>query len=473
MIKNWILLCFSLLSLTLSFAQSQGNDIITVRQIAILGNDKTKPQVILREMTLAEGDTISRKYLKAKLEKSRQNIFNLAIFNEVKLQPELVADQLYLIITVKERWYIFPIPNLDLEERNTYDILKNQNLHRLIYGMNLQWKNVTGRNEIINFYGQLGFSQRFYIDVERPAIIPKPFIDLIIKGRYIREPEIIYGTSDARAQWGETTTEPLRKTNSLSVGLRRRFGDVRKSLLLELGYYDFQFADSLAVFNPEFIPLSGTRLNYPALVVTFSNDQRDYKSFPLEGFKYQLLFRQVGLAGWGSTTFTKLGASWAHHLPLNERWNFAYGTHLMMTRGRNVPFFEKNFIGYRTGEFRGISYAVRGYDPYTIDGSFLNMTKMELKYALLPLQQVTFKEIPFPKFQTFPLGIYLTAFSDFGYVRDDSFNNSDQFLKNQLLAGYGVGLNIIGFYDNLLRIELTRNHLNQTGIYFHGLVSIK
>jgi hypothetical protein len=145
----------------------------------------------------------------------------------------------------------------------------------------------------------------------------------------------------------------------------------------------------------------------------------------------------------------------------------------MFSFGENIPFFEKNFIGYRTGEFRGISYDVRGYDPYTIDGSFLNMTKFELKYALFPIRQMTIEQIPFKKFQTFPLGVFLTAFSDFGYVRDNTFNNQDQFLKNQLLAGYGLGLNIIGFYDNLLRIELTRNHLNQTGIYLHGLVSIK
>jgi hypothetical protein len=30
-----------------------------------------------------------------------------------------------------------------------------------------------------------------------------------------------------------------------------------------------------------------------------------------------------------------------------------------------------------------------------------------------------------------------------------------------------------GFYDNLLRVEYSRNHLNQGGIYIHGTVSIK
>ncbi len=473
MIRNWILSSILLLTYVLAHGQSQADSLVFVRQIALLGNDHTKPQVILREMTLQEGDSLSPRRLAAEIEKSRQNIFNLSLFNEVRIQSEIVADQLYLIVEMKERWYFFPIPNIDLEERNTYDLLRNKNLHRLVYGLNLQWKNVTGRNEEINFYGQLGFSQRLYVDIVRPAIIPSQFIDLLVKARYIREPEIIYGTTDARAQWGETSTEPLRRTNSLRVGLRKRFGDVRKSLLLELGYHHFQFSDSIYSFNPTFIPTADAQLSYPSLVLTFSNDQRDYKGFPLKGYKYQLLFRQVGLGEWGSTSFTKMGLSWAHHLPLKKRWNFAYGTHLMFSQGKNIPFFEKNFIGYRTGEFAGISYDLRGYAPFTIDGSFLNMTKTELKYALFPIQQVSIRQVPFEKFKNFPLGVYLTAFTDMGYVKDNTFNNEDQFLKNQLLYGYGVGLNIIGFYDNLLRIELARNHLNQTGIYLYGLVSIK
>ena len=47
------------------------------------------------------------------------------------------------------------------------------------------------------------------------------------------------------------------------------------------------------------------------------------------------------------------------------------------------------------------------------------------------------------------------------------------YLKNQLLTGYGIGLNIIGFYDNLLRLEYSRNHLNQGGVYIHASVPIK
>ena len=468
--KILILLFFAF---CLTQAQTPSAPWLHVHQIVLTGNARTRPQIILREMTLNQGDSLEARHLSEEIEKSRQNLFNLALFNEVHIQPEIVEDRLYLLVSLEERWYLFPIPNLAIEERNTFDLLQNQNLHRLVYGLNVQWRNVTGRNEQINAYGQLGFSKRFYLDLVKPFFLQQQYVDLQLKVRYIREPEIIYGTHQARAQWGLTYSEPLRETQSLRVGLRKRLGDVRKSLLLELGYFRFQFSDSLFHFNPSFIPIMETRMQYPALVLTFANDQRDYKSFPLKGFKYQLFFRQVGLLGWGSTSFTKMGLSWAHHIPLSDRWNVAYGTHWMFSHGKEIPFFEKNFIGYQTGEFSGISYDLRGYAPYTIGGSFLNMTKIECKYGLVPLQQLELPYMPLSVFSNFPFGLYLTAFADMGYVQDKTFNNEDEFLKDQLLYGYGLGLNIIGFYDNLLRIEFARNHLKQAGMYLHGLVPIK
>jgi outer membrane protein assembly factor BamA len=446
---------------------------VYVQQVVIVGNKKTREAVILREMSFHVGDSIPKDRLDKIIERNQQNIFNLELFNRVEIQSEVVDDRLYVIIAVAERWYIFPIPQFDIEERNTYDFFQNPNLHRLVYGMNLEWRNISGRNEQLDFYGQLGFSQRLHIDYVQPAIFPKQNIDFLLSLRYIREPEIIFGTRDAKVQWGITNREPLRRTHLLKLGLRKRF-NARKSLYVELGYHHYHLADSIYDYNIDFLTNGDGREYYPSLVVTYSNDQRDYKGYPLKGFKYQLLFRQTGgPASLASTGFTKLGFTWAQHLPISPRWNFSYGAHFITSIGRYQPFFEKNFIGLRREEFAGTGHNLRGYESYVIDGTLVNMNKAELKFALLPLQSIRIPEIPFINFQEFPLGVYLTAFTDMGYVTDDTFSNQDDFLKNQALLGYGVGLNVIGFYDNLLRVEYSRNHLNQGGIYIHGTVSIK
>ncbi len=456
----------------LSLTQVQAQEKRLVRNISIIGNKKTRVPYILREMDFAEGDSLAVDGLDQRLEQNRQNIFNIELFSSVTLEAETINEELYIIIEVKERWYIWPYPYLGLEERNTYDLFSNKNLHRLVYGGGIIWNNVSGRDDRIDCYVQFGFSKRVELEFIRPAIWWEQNADLLVNFQYVTEPEIIYGTDSAKVQWGETTTTNLRRRIEGKIGLKKRFTP-RSDLTLQVGYHHFHFSDSIYVLAPTFITSDMGNEYYPAISLTFANDQRDYRSFPLNGYKLQLMFRQAGLPGWGTTSFSKLGFSWSQYLPLSTRWNLGYGLHNMMTIGKRVPFFEKNFVGIKTREFAGLSSNIRGYQRYAIDGGFVNMTKLEVKFALLPLQIVNIKAIPFDRFDEFPLGIYLTAFNDMGFVHDNSFNNEDPFLKDQLLMGYGIGLNIIGFYDNLLRIEYARNHLHEGGIYIHGSVSIK
>ena len=456
-----------ILSSTFLFSQEP-----VVRKIIFEGNEKTKPAVMLRAMTFGVGDTLQRAGLAALMQANRDNIFNLELFNKVGIQVEAVSDGLNVIVKVKERWYVIPVPKLGLEERNAYDALRQGNLKRLVYGIGVDWRNMSGHNERFRIQGQLGFSQRLYIDYIYPAIFPKAKIDLNICVSYINEPEIIFGTDSGKVQWGFTETEALRRTHGAEIGLTKNWGP-RSQFRLRMDYTNFRFSDSIYQFNPGFITNDNSHEWYPSLRLAYTNDQRDYRAYPLKGYKYQVFFRQAGLSGLGTTRFSRFGATWAQHIPIGKRWNIAWGTHHVVTLGKRVPWSAKSFIGIQTNEFKGLGYDLRGYEPYAIDGDYVHMTKVEGKFALFPLQTITLNQIPMESFNTFPLGVYLTAFVDGGRVDDNSFNNNDHYLKGRWLSGYGLGLNIIGFYDNLLRVEYSRNHLGQGGFYFHGSVSIK
>lgn len=453
-----------------------------VQTISVLGNEKTKPEIILRELSFQEGDSIEVDQLDELLERNRQNVYNLRLFNKVVLSHEELQGNIYIIIEVKERWYIFPIPHFRIEERNSYDLvtaIRERNFERLVYGLQLQWRNVTGRNELLSFYGQLGYSKRLYVDFFRPFIFPKKRIDLWSGVHHTNVREIIYGTIDGRLQRAAIESEPLRKSFRAYIGLRKRFTPY-ESLYTELTYQSYQFADSIYAFGLEgdpsnFIPSRDGREQYPSFTAQYVKDLRDLRTFPLNGWKYQFFFRAAGNIGGGpqSTRFLKIGGTWSHYIPISKRWNFGYGTHHVASVGKYIPFFEKNFIGLGRREFSGISKTLRGYQSYLIDGSYVQMTKAELKFAVIPRKIVHLKEIPLKWFRDFPLGVYLTAFTDFGYVSDNFFNNQDQFLKNKLLTGYGLGLNFISFYDTLLRVEWARNHLGQNGVFLHTSVQIK
>lgn len=474
------LILFSLVCL-LCGKPARGQQKVRVVTLAIIGAEKTKSWVILRELTFARGDTLLLSEVEAEVEKSRKNVYNLGLFNDVRCKAQVIQDQLHLIMELKERWFLFGAPILRLEERNTYDlvnVLRERNFKRLVYGLNLRWRNISGRNETLSFSGQLGFSKRLRIDFLRPALFRKANIDLRVGYKYKNEKEIILGTQEGAVQWRGIENEPLQVSHEPFLAVRKRIS-LYENLYFEVNYKWLQFSDSL--YNLEINPLQNnfiTELDgkeaYPSFILQYSVDKRDIRRFPLKGYKYQVFGRYTGPKAIGSAQFGKIGATFAHHIPINKRWNFAYGSHLIFSLGDSIPYFEKNFVGVSRREFLGISTTLRGYEPYVADGAMVNMNKTELKFAIIPYHIADLSSMPLPKrWKQAPVGLYLSAFYELGYIRDASFNNNDNFLKNQALHGYGIGVNIVGFYDILFRLEYSRNHFNQGGVYLHGSVPIK
>ena len=453
---------------------------LVVQDIQIWGAERTRAWVILRELTLAEGDTLAAADLPGRLARSEQNLYNLGLFNDVKLEVNQTGTLLWILVVLRERWYLFGAPTLDLEERNAYDLLgalQARDLRRLVYGLSLDWRNLTGRNETLSFFGQLGFSQRLRLDWQQPAAWRRHNLDLYLGLAISREGEIIAGVDQGAVQWRSLEDEPMRRRYRGYVGLGKRLDPYRQAYA-EVGYRHERYADSLLRLalrgeSLGFVPDGGAVVAYPSLAAGYVADHRDLRSFPLRGHKLHLFARAALPGGSGGVTFVQGGGSWAHHLPLGGRWYAAYGVQQITTLGRQVPWFARTFVGISESPFRGVSTELRGYEPYALAATWLSLAKAEVKYALLHRRILHLDWIPYRRFQDLPVGLYLSAFGEMAYARDDSYAAQDPFLLDQLLRGYGVGLNLIGFYDMLLRIEYSRNHLGGQGVYFHGTVPIK
>lgn len=454
---------------------ANASDILKVTHISIDGNNKTRPKVILRELAFQVGDTILRESLQKTIERSEQNVYNLRLFNLVKIQTEILGEDLYCFITVKERFYIFPFPQIKPEERNAYDFVdavRSGDFHRFSYGLRLRWRNITGRNEWLDFYGQLGFTNRLRIGLVVPGILGKPYLDMFFNVRYIEENEFIYGTENGQVLYLEREEGQDQRTYFASFGLRKRFS-IYESLTMSLSYEHVKLSSGIYDFNERFITRDNGEEYYPRVLLSYVNDHRDYLRFPSTGYKAQVMFAYTGFPNFSTSQYAKMGVSWVQHLPLSRRWNFSYGIQEIASIGRRIPFYAKNFLGIRRSEFPNVNADIRGYEPYAVDGSFIHLIKTELKFALIPRRTIHIKQIPLKKFQDMPFGVFLTGFSDSGYVIDNTFSNSDNYLKNKLLVGYGVGLNLLIFYDFLFRIEVSRNHLGETGLFFSGGIPIR
>jgi outer membrane protein assembly factor BamA len=453
---------------------------IFVQAVHISGNQRTKESVITREMTFHIGDSLEINKLSEIIDRNHQNIYNLGLFNVVKLLPDTSQKVLILTIELKERWYIFPNAGATLEERGSYDVLqkiidkdlRSQLFHRLsVYGL-VGWRNVTGRNNTLAVFGQVGFSNRFTLFYTHPWLFPKQKTDFSVIAQYVERKELIYNTINGKVQWGRVSNEPLQTQYALSVSLRKRF-TVFKSLYAQLGYQYHHFSDSIANFNSEYITNQRFTEHYPSLTLVFQNDKRDIKAYPLKGWRYRFFGRFNGYLPNSTSNFVKLGASWAHFVPIYKRWYFAYNVQNIITLGKKIPYYEKNFLWIDRQDIPDFYNELRGFEQYAADAANIFIQKAEFRYAIFPRKMLHIKQIPFKKFQDMPLGLFLTAFADGGYMTDNTFNNNDNFLKNKYLYGYGVGLNAHVIYDLTGRFEVSYNSFGQFHFNMHALIPIK
>jgi hypothetical protein len=75
------------------------------------------------------------------------------------------------------------------------------------------------------------------------------------------------------------------------------------------------------------------------------------------------------------------------------------------------------------------------------------------------------------KFSLIHYALYVNFFADFGYVHDDIFFKDNPY-SNNLLAGAGIGLDLVTYYDKVFRTEFSINRQGDTGVYLHLIAPI-
>jgi len=134
--SNFIFSLFSHCVLSQVVYETTGLDSLAITNIVIVGNDHTKDHVILREMKVKVGDP----YDEERVEEDRKRIQNLQLFTRVEIKAMRSDAGVVLLVWVAERWYIFPVPILFINEHDW---------KKLSYGASLLYENFRGRDETI------------------------------------------------------------------------------------------------------------------------------------------------------------------------------------------------------------------------------------------------------------------------------------------------------------------------------------
>ena len=119
---------------------------------------------------------------------------------------------------------------------------------------------------------------------------------------------------------------------------------------------------------------------------------------------------------------------------------------------------------------RGIGYNpnfIRGYELNVIEGQQLYVHKNSIRYKLLDISVDLSRYLPSDQFNTLPFKMYFSGNFDHGKVVDRNRIPENVRLANKYLFGYGAGIDIVGFYDSVIRFEYSLNNQGEGNFFFN------
>jgi outer membrane protein insertion porin family len=323
---------------------------VYVGSIEVLGNLKTRDNVIRREFRLKEGELFDS----FKLKRSKQRLNNLNFFEDVKIDthrgqdPELID----ILTTVTEK------PSGSFTVGAGFSSVEN-----LIFSTSITQNNLLGNGQKLNLSAQLSsIRSDFNLSFTEPRLLDSE----ILLGVDVFNNDQDLLTFDSRSTGGSVR---LGKNVSEfeSLNIKYRFDNVEVT--------NVSAANTTATFKNE------TRVT-SRVAPTFVHDSRDNYLNPTEGWRHVLGFEFAGLGG---AKFTKSVYEVTYYHPLvgklvgaaHARVNYAEGY-----GGEELPRFERYFMGGPTS-LRG--YTIRNLGPKDslgnpVGGSQSLLLNLEVQY---------------------------------------------------------------------------------------------
>jgi hypothetical protein len=426
---------------------------IKISSIQIEGNRRTKPYIILRELPYHEGDIIPKDSIAIADTISQQQLFNTALFEQVTVHSAyLDSAQVAITIQVRERWYLFPIPYFKWVDRNFNQWWNEQNrsLDRVNYGLNLRQGNVTGNNDKLNAAFVTGYTHQSNFRYQIPFIDKKLRYGLAFGWQNATQKEINIATKLDKQVFYKTQDiiqEGYRANASL---LYRPNLFERHSFQLGMGRNEI--SDSALLYQVNYLPSHQKTFSYVDAALSFSSIRFDYNAYPTKGqstdfILYQRFSKNSNLS---SVQFRKVLVR-----PFPKS-NFVFlESNSIVKFLPNQNYIDNKLLGYGNLQMNGLDY-------YVVDGTAASILKASFHHALGAISlknKLTPKRIPIIKYQ-----FWLKAFSHLGYVYSEKPVNGNR-LNNTLLRTAGIGLDIVGIYDFVLKIDYSLNQLGDKGLY--------
>jgi len=438
---------------------------VTVGNIILSGNKKTRDIIVLREIPFKKGESYSLEELVKKFETARRQLMNTALFSAVIVAIKNVdggqsagpANQIDVIVEMKERWYIFPLPVFKPVDRNINQWIVEQKatLDRVNYGAKLYYNNASGNNDKLRVGFLAGYTRQLSLSYDRPYIDKNLKWGMRFAFATGKNREINYNTIDDKQVFLKDENNYIRNFTNADVELTYRKA-IKTRHSFGVSYVSEQVEDTIIKLNPSFFKSGRNSIRFPGIYYTMNYFDVDYIPYPTRGYAAQLSVSKSG--------FNNIINVWQLHAKGSGTWPVSAKTffNLNVYGGIKLPFkqpyFSQRFFGY------GDTY-MQGFEYYVIDGVAGGYLKTTLTRELLN----SGIKIPAKRkdkvTQKIPLRIFGKVFGNTGYVHNPQ--PGDNSLSNKMLYSAGFGIDVLIFYDITFKLEYTFNSLGQNGLFLH------
>ncbi len=443
----------------LSMANKDSAAKLLIRSIIIEGNKITKRYMILREIQFKAGDSIIIGTLNEAFQLARQQVYNTTLFHEVKIDLAMIsAFEIDVIVTVKERWYFFPIPVFQIVDRsfNEWLVTHNGDLSRINYGMKFTHNNMSGRRDPLRVYLIGGYTQNLSFSYSQPYSNNALTQGFGIGGGFAQNREIAYKTSEDNKILFYNEDYFVKKNYYLNASLRLQKGILFRHQF-NVAFSRIEVSDSVIskAYNPHYFNINATANSLFDVAYTYQYTNVNNVAYPLKGLTGHLTFLKRGLGLTGGTNLFSIDGAY------NKYWAHRNGWYTSLQFIGNIklpfeqPYINQRSIGYGNAILRGLEY-------YVVDGVAHGIIKSTLKKKLFSFTiPVAFKSRIVP---SLPFTVFAKIYTDAGY----SYNKPTYYtyLNNRFLYTGGFGIDVLTLYDINLRIEYSFNQLGNNILFF-------
>ena len=455
---RFLLLLGLLINLSVCLAQS---DYVFVDSIGFAGLKKTKHKLLEREQELRVGDSLKRDEMAQVLEANVKLLKNTLAFSSVKYDVEWTdAYRFKLVSTLVEEFPIYPIPYVELADRNFNEWWQqhDHDIKRVNLALNTYFTNPSGNLDRLKVGLQVGYTKKYELEYVFPYINKKNTIGLFFNTLYTSNKELSYATVDDELLFKRDDDKPLFKSFRFQPGILLK-PKIHFSQALKFGFHYDEIAQKALLLNPNYFR-QGTRQRYLSIDYSLKFDYRDIVPYPLNGYvaSFQLVKKGVGVYDDLNTLHASIKA--AKYWSFSKRLSFdVLGKASTNLIDENPGYYNSRALGYDDDY-------IRGNELYVTDGESYFYTKESLRFNAYRGVMNFGKAMPIKAFKVMPTEMFFTLNFDQGYVSSKYYHLTND-LTNRMLYGGGVGLDLLFFNDVLLSTEYSFNDLGENGLFLH------